>query len=914
MTPKPQCEPGRRCEEEDDRERAGIKAAHRAALREARRLRLFLRARGEPEPPVDGADAVGAGGGWPAERTGAPAGFVEVVGPDGAVGYIAAPSPPPPPSQPPPQLQLQEKRLQVGGVRRERGVRTASAGGRKAGASGSPLIATPTASSEVGSGDGRTGCFDDDEVRRWEAAVSSDPSDATALEQLASVLVLRGDGCAAAGRVRWASRCHGRAEDALRAALALSPSRPAAAVSALAALLCGRLCRPDDAVACIEAAAEAAAAAGFPLAAAEALAAGADTLRKSSLAPRAVQTLLERAAALAPEDATVALALADCVAEADGPVAAVGTFARAEALDPSSARAAAGLGSALLLAGKPTEAAAALARAVALDPGCAAALTGLADLAAASSGAPGARDRAAALYSAAVAADPGCAGALCGLSAVMEERGDAAGAGALLARALSGAPTSARALAARAGWLARRAAAQGPCAQDIVAGQDSAETLFRRALAFDPDCESALLGLADLLQAGGAGACEDSEEAEEEAEKLLEHATAARPASAEALWRRAAQLAEAGNAAGAAQLLARASLAAPAHQDVRFELAGLEERSGRAGWAAEAELLYRRALVGSPAHVPCLAGLADLLSAGDGDGDGNGDAFEGTGNKSADFGGRGRLAEAVSLYIRALRASPSDAAIARNLGRAYEMAGDAIAAMAYYRRAVSADPADAPALCGLGLLLWEVGHEATEARRVLEAAVRHAPQDVRAHFAYGTLLAEAFAAVGEAQALPSGSCCSGGISAAVADAKLALEHLRHAADLDPADPAAHAAYGGAVLKLNGDAAAASRAFACALDLDPVRSTSPLNPLCASHIALHLQHVPMEGCMFSMDIYICYYCSHSVVRCFPTRYFVRYFPIVQLSKIEHISPSVLHIKTICRWFCFCKLHLWVKYGT
>ena len=104
-----------------------------------------------------------------------------------------------------------------------------------------------------------------------------------------------------------------------------------------------------------------------------------------------------------------------------------------------------------------------------------------------------------------------------------------------------------------------------------------------------------------------------------------------------------------------------------------FELAGLEERSGRAGWAAEAELLYRRALAGSPAHVPCLAGLADLLSAGDGDGDGDGDAFEGTGNKSADFGGRGRLAEAVSLYIRALRASPSDAAIARNLGRAYEM-------------------------------------------------------------------------------------------------------------------------------------------------------------------------------------------------------------------------------------------------
>ena len=61
----------------------------------------------------------------------------------------------------------------------------------------------------------------------------------------------------------------------------------------------------------------------------------------------------------------------------------------------------------------------------------------------------------------------------------------------------------------------------------------------------------------------------------------------------------------------------------------------------------------------------------------------------------------GHFAEAVSLFRRAVRLAPDEAAIHRNLGQAEEGCGNLPEAVTHYRAALRLDPDDASAIAGL---------------------------------------------------------------------------------------------------------------------------------------------------------------------------------------------------------------------
>ena len=318
------------------------------------------------------------------------------------------------------------------------------------------------------------------------------------------------------------------------------------------------------------------------------------------------------------------------------------------------------------------------------------------------------------------------------------------------------------------------------------------------------------------------------------AEKLISQALATKPRDPGALNNLGTTLMRAGRLEEAREQFERAAKAQPQHLDAQSNLGTVLRRLGR---VAEAVAPLKRAWAGNPKS----AEIADLLGA----------SLIETGD------GRG----AVAVFEASVKTRPRDARAWLHLSIASEMAGNPKRALEAADQSLALEPAAAAhgargrALAGQGQL--------AAAREAFDAGVRAAPRDAVAHHNFGVFLREqgeidaALARLREAlkldpaldaahealfaalvdgghndEALRHGQAFGQshpGSSAALAmqaSAQFALGHMDEAVNLYAravAAPAPEATtflgYGNALFAA-GDAVAATKQFARAVELDP----------------------------------------------------------------------------------------------
>jgi tetratricopeptide (TPR) repeat protein len=100
------------------------------------------------------------------------------------------------------------------------------------------------------------------------------------------------------------------------------------------------------------------------------------------------------------------------------------------------------------------------------------------------------------------------------------------------------------------------------------------------------------------------------------------------------------------------------------------------------------------------------------------------------------LGRRGRYAEAVEAFERALELKPDFAPAYHNLGLAWQGLGETAKSIAAYRRAVELDPTNVEPYCGLANVLASLGRD-DEAFETMRRAVETAPTSFKGHFNYG---------------------------------------------------------------------------------------------------------------------------------------------------------------------------------
>lgn len=100
------------------------------------------------------------------------------------------------------------------------------------------------------------------------------------------------------------------------------------------------------------------------------------------------------------------------------------------------------------------------------------------------------------------------------------------------------------------------------------------------------------------------------------------------------------------------------------------------------------------------------------------------------------LGQRGRFAEAIEAFERAIEIKPDFAPAFHNLGLAWWRLGKANQAMAAYRRAIELDPSNVEPHCGLGHALAALGRP-EESLETMRSAVAAIPGSGKAHYNYG---------------------------------------------------------------------------------------------------------------------------------------------------------------------------------
>jgi predicted O-linked N-acetylglucosamine transferase (SPINDLY family) len=196
--------------------------------------------------------------------------------------------------------------------------------------------------------------------------------------------------------------------------------------------------------------------------------------------------------------------------------------------------------------------------------------------------------------------------------------------------------------------------------------------------------------------------------------------------------------AQAGRAAEAAELLARAVAARPDRADAHNNRGNVLRDLGR---PAEALTSFDRALTFRPASA---------------------EALTNRGNALRDLG---RHAEAMASYDRALAHKPEHVAAWNNRGGALRALGRRAEALASYDRALSLQPGLADAHSNRGALLSELGRH-DEAVAACDRALAARPDNVAAHVNRGVALralarhAEALASFDRALALAPGSAAA----------------------------------------------------------------------------------------------------------------------------------------------------------
>lgn len=200
-----------------------------------------------------------------------------------------------------------------------------------------------------------------------------------------------------------------------------------------------------------------------------------------------------------------------------------------------------------------------------------------------------------------------------------------------------------------------------------------AEAAYRRSLAARPDDPATLNNLATLLEESGCL---------EEAESALRLALARAPEDTEVRINLASVLGSLGRSADAAPLLDAAAAQSPTRPAVEAALARALARNGR---MEDAEAAYRRALVLDPANTDAATALGALLIE------------------------RNRAAEAVPLFRHIAERHPNDVAAHTNLIKAHLNAGQAADAVAAYRHLAKLHPDNADVRAQLATCLLMSG-------------------------------------------------------------------------------------------------------------------------------------------------------------------------------------------------------------
>ncbi|MEP6505009.1 MAG: tetratricopeptide repeat protein, partial [Betaproteobacteria bacterium] len=369
---------------------------------------------------------------------------------------------------------------------------------------------------------------------------------------------------------------------------------------------------------------------------------------------------------------------------------------------------------------------------------------------------------------------------------------------------------------------------------------DEAADLYRRVVAQTPGQFDAthLLGVIALQRGDLAGA-----------EKLIVQALTVKPRDPAALNNLGTALLRARRLDEARELFERAAKAQPAFVDAQCNLGSVLRQLGR---VAESVAPLKRAFAGNPKS----AEIADLLGASlidTGDGRAAAAVFEASAKArprdaqawlhlaiASNIAGNGK--RALEAANQALALVPDDAKTLGARGQALAGLGDAKAAREAFAAGARAAPRDAAAQHNFGVFLREQGDFDAAIER-LRSAVQLDPALTPAHEALVSTLVDAGRndeAMRHGKSFSDTHPDSSAALAMLAQGHFAQDRIEESvalyarAALAPgAEASTHLGYGNALLA-SGDAAAATKQFARAVELDPQNARARFS-LAMSHL-------------------------------------------------------------------------------